>query len=260
MKKFLLYLFVAGVVSGFTADLSAFDTVSRWFRERYDRFMLGNALYNELSNQCSTFETNPQGRRNLLNRVYQAPWWVGKMKTFSSQESLFSYAQGIYRDIVQIMEQLEKDLKVIKADIFEINLGTSWGTLHQTLNQIIGEDESRGITVTEAQIQQNIDAAVKILGDFKNKLITMTENGTATPPRGVKNPSINTPSTTSSEQVERRNVQLQNAEKTSNEVDAALEKISLLRKKQRLTWLERWHKNALLERAAQYVYTRCPLK
>lgn len=259
MKKFLSYLFLTGVISCVTADLAAFDTVNRWFREKYDRFVLGDAIYNGISTQCGKFENNPQGRRKLVNSVYQTPWWVQKMNMLSPQESLFFYAQGIYRDMVQIMEEVKTNLDAIERNTFEQNLGIAWRALDQKLNLVIGESESR-VEVDEPQIQKNITAAIDSLWGFETTLRAQTETTAKPNFQGKPNPMFTEPSQTGAEQAAMKKLSIKNNQNIMRVLDNAIKRLDVLRTKKRLTKLERWHRDALIERAAQYVYTRCPLQ
>jgi predicted DNA-binding protein YlxM (UPF0122 family) len=233
MKKFLSYLFIAGVVSGFSADLSAMDSVNRLFRERYNRFMLGDELYTELNKECNRFVGQPRLRRRVVERTYRAPWLIQKA-SFLGDESLVSYAQAVYRDIQRFMEELQAELEKIKPGIFEINIGQAWRALDQPLDQIINESGRNVVEVTKQQIEQNINAVVELLQTFKQKLHTMVDVGKAA-----------------------ASARITNAENAIRELDHTIDRLSRLRTKKRLGWAERANLNALISRVEKYIDNQC---
>lgn len=256
MKKFLSYLFLVSIISGFIPEMVAMSATSKWFKQRYHSFMLGGLLYNKLNTKCDQFRGKPEEIRKVVDNSYEVPWLLQKAQFFLPwEESLVTYAQALYRDIEQIMESLKETLGDKR---FNDNLGAGWRALEQTIQLLTKEKEEEGlVTVTQKEITDNIDRAIKLLEDFKEKLNEFINKGVVSSTQGERNPQVNEPSAIAAKQVEEKKERIKNARNTIQILEDAINKLKALRAKKKLTWIERKHRNIIFNRAQEYNLAQC---
>jgi hypothetical protein len=216
MKKFLKQSLVAVCLVVTCFPLQSLD----YFKERYDRFMLGNELYQILQDKvaedkCSVLKDRAD-RVVFAENVYSTPLWISWFNYVSPYESLFSYAFNLYTIAANVLQVVEKEMKQLLPQLSMMSL-TVRGNMDFVLVGHIKE-------IDEEQIAANIQTVKDILKRYKKEVA-----GSAIPQKDKT--------------------------RISNSIDAGLGRIE--KAAQRLTRIERWHRNMKRERFDDYVMRYC---
>lgn len=227
MKQSFVFLSVATVLVANVTSLQSFD----YFKERYQRMMLGNVLYQVLQDkvaagQCSMLKekANRQAIADeiLASNDYAVPFWVAMFKRVSPYESLFSYAHNVYRVVLQVLDDVENNLKVnfstIKATSSELREFMRFIVDRGDAGLYPDSDEF------EKQIASNVENAKLILTRYQADIKASQEND------------------------ERKKPVLSAIDRGLNLINNAA---------RRLTWLERKHREMQMKRFDDYISRYC---